>query len=91
VDLVFAKPIDASTIRSFVAKTRGRFVVVEGSSVKGGVGSAVLEVLDDMNMPFRFKLLGIPDRFVSHGSVGRLTRFLKLDAEGIRNAIKAIL
>ena len=91
VDMVFAKPIDASTIRSFVAKTKGRFVVVEGSSVKGGLGSAVLEVLDDMNMPFRFKLLGIPDRFVSHGSVGRLTRLLELDAEGIRNAIKAIL
>ncbi len=91
IDLVFAKPIDDHAIRDFVAKTSGRFVVVEGSSVKGGIGSSVLETLDGMDMPLKFKLLGIPDRFVEHGSVGSLTKLLNLDAEGIRKAVKAIL
>lgn len=91
VDLVFARPLDAKAVRDHVAACNGRFVVVEDGCVHGGIGSAVLEVLQDMDVPLRFRLLGIPDRFVEHGPVADLRRIIGLDAQGIRTAVGEVL
>ncbi len=91
VDLVYAKPIDSSTIRAMVRKCKGRFLVVEEGSAKGGVGSAILEILKDIDMPLKFRLLGAPDRFIEHGSTDQLKKIVGLDADRIRRAIKQII
>jgi 1-deoxy-D-xylulose-5-phosphate synthase len=91
VDLVYAKPIDAKTVRDMVDTCQGRFIVVEDGCVQGGVGSAVVETLRDLKWPLKFELLGIPDSFVEHGSLGELRKALGLDPEGIGRAISRLL
>jgi 1-deoxy-D-xylulose-5-phosphate synthase len=91
VDLVYAKPLDISTIRTMVEECKGKFLVVEEGVVQGGVGSAILEILGDMSMPLKFKLLGIPDKFVEHGSTDQLKKDIGLDADGIKKALEKII
>ena len=91
VDLRFVKPLDRRTVRQLVEKCGGRFVVVEEGVVTGGVGAAVLEALADIDLPLKFRLLGLPDRFVEHGPQAELMRRLGLDAAGIRRAVDEIL
>lgn len=91
VDLVFAKPIDAKTVRDLVVSCGGRFVVVEDGCIHGGIGSALLEVLQDIDVPLRFRLLGIPDRFVEHGALADLRKTIGMDIPGIRKAVREVL
>ncbi len=91
VDLVWAKPLDAETIRTMVSACNGRFLVIEDGCIQGGIGSAVLETLKDVDMPLRFELLGIPDTFVEHGSLKDLRASLGLDPAGISKAIANLL
>jgi 1-deoxy-D-xylulose-5-phosphate synthase len=90
-DLVCAKPLDAKAIRDMVLACGGRFVVVEDGCVQGGVGSAVLEALQDLGIPLKFRLLGIPDRFIEHGSLKDLRMSLGLDAAGILKTVREVL
>jgi len=91
VDLVYAKPLDTATVRGITAACGGRFVTVEDGCVHGGAGSAILESLHDLGTPLRFRLLGIPDSFVEHGTVEELRRQVGLDARGIRKAVEGVL
>jgi 1-deoxy-D-xylulose-5-phosphate synthase len=91
VDLVFAKPLDVKTIRELVLACNGTFIVVEEGCIHGGVGSAILEVLHDIGIPLRCKLMGIPDKFVEHGPLRDLRKILGLDATGIYKTVKDIL
>ncbi len=91
VDLVFAKPLDVRTLKELVSSCSGRFVVAEDGCVHGGIGSAVLEAMQDINMPMKFRLLGVPDRFIEHGPLADLKKAVGLDASGIQKALKDIL
>jgi 1-deoxy-D-xylulose-5-phosphate synthase len=91
VDLVFAKPLDIRTIREQVIACSGRFVVAEDGIIQGGAGSAILESLNDLGVPLKFKLIGHPDKFVEHGSLNDLRKILGLDAKGIQKAVRDIL
>jgi 1-deoxy-D-xylulose-5-phosphate synthase len=91
VNARFIKPLDAELILS-VAGSCGRIMTVEENLLQGGFGSAVLELLNDNNMQdVIIRRLGIPDRFVEHGSQARLRQDLGIDAEGIAAAALAFL
>jgi len=90
VDLIFAKPLDTKTIREVVRSCNGKFIVVEEGSVRGGIGSGVVESLGNMNIPLRFKLMGIPDSFAGQGSLDELRQGAGLDKQTIRDSIKKI-
>jgi 1-deoxy-D-xylulose-5-phosphate synthase len=79
------------TIRELVLACNGTFIVVEEGCIHGGVGSAILEVLHDIGIPLRCKLMGIPDKFVEHGPLRDLRKILGLDATGIYKTVKDIL
>ncbi|HVN72210.1 MAG TPA: transketolase C-terminal domain-containing protein, partial [Desulfomonilia bacterium] len=91
VDLVFAKPLDVKTIRDLVLSCGGRFVVAEDGCVHGGIGSAILEMLQDIDIPLKFRLMGIPDRFIEHGSLSDLRKIVGLDAKSIHKAVRDVL
>ena len=85
----FLKPIDRQLV---LDQARGKRLVVtlEESTVIGGFGSAVLEVLEEARLAdpayreVAVKIVGIPgDRFVDHGSVSDLRRLIRLDGPGI--------
>jgi 1-deoxy-D-xylulose-5-phosphate synthase len=82
----FVKPLDADLILSSARKT-GCIMTVEENALQGGFGSAVLELLFDNNLQnVRVKRLGIPDRFIEHGSQAQLRKDVGIDAAGIASA-----
>lgn len=91
VDLIYAKPLDIKTVREVVHACNGRFIVVEEGSIRGGVGSAIVQALSDMNIPLRFKLLGVPDTFVGQGSLSELRRGIGLDKKTIRESVEKLI
>ncbi|MRR50857.1 MAG: 1-deoxy-D-xylulose-5-phosphate synthase [Rhodocyclaceae bacterium] len=91
VNARFVKPLDRETILQAASLT-GNLLTVEENALQGGFGSAILELLESAGMSeVRTKRLGIPDRFIEHGSQGRLRADLGLDASGIAAAAKTLL
>jgi 1-deoxy-D-xylulose-5-phosphate synthase len=68
-DARFAKPIDGALMAQLAAEHE-LLVTVEEGVLAGGFGSAVWETLNDtgQNLP-RILRIGLPDRFVTHGTV----------------------
>ena len=91
VNARFVKPLDRELILA-VARRCGAVVTVEENALQGGFGSAVLELLaDERETAVPVKRIGIPDRFVEHGSQAQLRKDLGLDAEGIATTVEAFL
>jgi transketolase len=59
IDLYSIKPIDRDTLVEACHATGGRLVVVEDHYPEGGIGSAVLEALADVNVPLRVTHLAV--------------------------------
>lgn len=79
----FVKPLDKALIREWALRT-GRVVTVEENALQGGFGSAVLELLSEEGLGhIPLKRIGLPDRFVEHGSQSVLRKKYGLDALGI--------
>lgn len=87
-DMRFTKPLDTN-ILSQVGKRFKTIITLEDGSLQGGFGSAVLEWLNDNGFTTRVIRMGIPDRFIEHGTPQELYRECEIDAEGIyQTAIK---
>jgi 1-deoxy-D-xylulose-5-phosphate synthase len=79
----FAKPIDADAIEE-IALRHPLLVTVEDHTLQAGFGSAVAEVVIDRGLNrTRVVRLGIPDKFVEHGSRPELLHRIGLSAEAI--------
>ena len=89
-DMRFLKPLD-NTILEKVAQEYDYIITVEDGALNGGFGSAVLEWLADHNYTKLITRLGIPDKFIEHGSPAELYRICGIDAESIAKAILAEL
>ncbi len=89
IDARYAKPLDTELILGVASATR-RIVTIEENSLVGGFGSALLELFSTMkHMDVKVERLGLPDRFIEHGSQPLLRSMLSLDAEGIARNIKS--
>ena len=86
-DMRFLKPID-ETILKEVAEKFQRIVTVENGVKNGGLGSAVLEWMNDHGYHPDVIRLGMPDtEFVEHGTVAELHKIVGIDRESIKAAI----
>ncbi len=85
-DMRFAKPLDTDILEE-VATRYPRIVTVEDGALAGGMGSAVLEWMNDHGYHPAVTRLGLPDDFVEHGTVAELRHIVGLDADSIRKAI----
>ena len=89
-DMRFLKPID-ETILQEVAEKFSRIITVENGVKTGGLGSAVIEWMNDHGYHPEIIRLGLPDtEFVEHGTVAELQHIVGLDKEAIIKAIKGI-
>ena len=88
VNARFIKPLDRDMLKK-IAEHHRVVVTVEENTVVGGFGSAVLEALNEMNLPQRVKVVNIslPDRFVEHGNQNLLREKLGLSPEGIAEKV----
>lgn len=85
-DMIYLKPIDEELLHQ-VAQHYETIVTVENGTIKGGLGSAVIEFLTDNHYPNKVKRIGIPDQFIEHGSIPELYTLCGLDAESISKAL----
>ena len=85
-DMRFIKPMDERLLEE-IGRRYDRIITVEDGVRAGGFGSAVLEWMEDHGFSPRIKRLGLPDRFVEHGTVAQLQRITGIDKESIMRAI----
>jgi 1-deoxy-D-xylulose-5-phosphate synthase len=86
----FAKPLD----ESFYGELSRRvplIVTIEDHSASGGFGSAVLETLSRSGDAGKVRVLGVPDRFIEHGSSQELFELIGLTPEHIAAHARALL
>ncbi|MBP3755727.1 MAG: 1-deoxy-D-xylulose-5-phosphate synthase [Prevotella sp.] len=89
-DMRFLKPLDENILQE-VGQRFQHIVTVEDGVRNGGLGSAVLEWMNDHGYQPTITRLGLPDNFVEHGTVAELRHIVGLDAEAIQRAILAPL
>jgi transketolase len=90
VDLYSVKPIDTQTLLDAAAATRDRMVVVEDHYPAGGIGSAVLEALNDAGHPVKVSHLavrGLP----GSGTPAELMRAAGISADHVVEAARKVL
>ena len=89
-DMIYLKPLDEALLHEVGKKFR-KIITVENGVINGGFGSAVLEFMADNGYTPQIRRIGIPDRFIEHGTIPELYRLCGMDAEGISAQIKDIL
>jgi 1-deoxy-D-xylulose-5-phosphate synthase len=88
VNARFIKPLDEELI-SCLAQEKPFLVTVEEAALMGGFGSAVMELLETLNLlECRILRIGVPDRLLPHGSPSLLHAKYGIDADGIYEKIK---
>lgn len=86
-DMRFLKPLDEKILDE-VGKKYSHIITVEDGVRNGGLGSAVLEWMNDHGYHPTVTRLGLPDRFVEHGTPEQLYHLLGLDETAIARAIE---
>ncbi len=85
-DMIFLKPVDEKILEE-VANSGCPIVTVEDASIIGGLGSAVVEWLNDHNYNRKVVRLGIPDNFVAQGTVAELRHLCGFDTDAIADIL----
>ena len=89
-DLRFLKPLDGHLLTE-VGERFKKVITVEDGVRNGGMGSAVLEWMADKGYTPMVVRLGLPDKFVEHGTVEEERRVCGIDNESLRKDIEALL
>jgi 1-deoxy-D-xylulose-5-phosphate synthase len=89
-DMRFLKPIDEDILNE-VAQRFDKVITIEDGVRNGGLGSAVLEWMSDHGYHPTVVRMGLPDRFVEHGTVDELHQICHIDVESIRQQIAQLL
>ena len=89
-DLRFLKPLDEHLLTE-VGERFGKIITVEDGVRDGGMGSAVLEWMSDNGYKPMILRMGLPDRFVEHGTIDELRRVCGMDNDALREEIEALL
>src|SRR5690554_27906 len=89
-DVRFVKPLDEDLLHE-VFQTYTKVLTVEDGTIVGGLGSAVAEFMADHNYQgVELRRMGVPDRFVDHGTQMELFREVGLDMEHIRRTLEQL-
>lgn len=85
-DMIFVKPIDEEILHE-VGKNYKRVITVEDGCITGGLGSAVVEFMNDHKYTIEVERVGIPDKFIEHGTIPELYKLCGMDKEQILNLL----
>ena len=89
-DMRFLKPLDEEILDE-VGRKFQHIITVEDGVRDGGLGSAVLEWMNDHGYHPDVVRLGLPDKFVEHGKVSELQQLVGIDKESIKQQIISTL
>ncbi|WP_028899630.1 1-deoxy-D-xylulose-5-phosphate synthase [Prevotella sp. HJM029] len=85
-DLRFLKPLDDALLHD-ICQHYDHLITLEDGAVQGGMGSAVLEWMNDHGYTQPVTRMGIPDEFIEHGTVDELQHICHIDVDSIVDAI----
>ena len=86
----FLKPIDEELLHE-VFKSFSHILTIEDGTVKGGLGSEVVEFMHQNKYRAELKHIGIPDRFIEHGSIDDLYKECGMDLDSIVKGVQSLL
>lgn len=89
-DMRFVKPMDTSLLIE-VFEHYKKIITVEDGCIQGGFGSAVVEYMVENSYSSEVKILGIPDKFIEHGTPEELYKECGIDTKGIVKSVLAML
>ncbi|HCY43266.1 MAG TPA: 1-deoxy-D-xylulose-5-phosphate synthase [Prolixibacteraceae bacterium] len=89
-DMRFVKPLDEETLHH-VFRNFKHVITIEEGVLQGGFGSAILEFMADHKYAGNIKRIGIPDKFIDHGTPEELHREYGLDQQGIYLTAKSFV
>lgn len=90
VNARFVKPVDLNMLDK-VAATYETIITIEENALMGGFGSTVCRLLNERSFSGKVLSLGIPDQFITHGTIPELWAEIGLDAESIAGRITVAL
>jgi 1-deoxy-D-xylulose-5-phosphate synthase len=92
VNCRFLKPYDRAVLEE-VARGHGKILTLEEGAVINGFGSYMASEVQALNLEPAVEVhaMGVPDRFVQHGSREELLREIDLDTEGIVARVRRLL
>ena len=85
-DMRFLKPIDTDILREVGEKFK-YVITLEDGCVTGGLGSAVVEYMVENGYTPYVKVMGIPDKFIEHGTPEELYRVCGMDKDSVLSSI----
>ena len=86
INLSTLKPLDEETILNMVKKS-DRILIIEESMKKGGIGSAILELMSDNEIYKPIKVHALPNKFFETATRNELLKIYKLDKDGLKDII----
>lgn len=89
-DMRFLKPIDTELLNDAGCRFK-KIVTIENGVITGGLGTAVMEYMAEHGFSPEIRRIGLPDRFIQHGSVPQLLEICGMDTDSILNTMKEML
>lgn len=89
-DMVFLKPLDESILHETGSKYKA-VITVEDGTVVGGLGTAVSEWYCEHGYNVKVRKIGIPDSFISHGTVPQLYELCGMDNNSIKDVVLSLI
>ncbi|WP_299211436.1 1-deoxy-D-xylulose-5-phosphate synthase [uncultured Dokdonia sp.] len=85
-DMGFLKPLDTALL-DIIFETHDVIITLEDGTIKGGLGSVVADYAFAKAYKGTLKILGIPDRFIAHGTIEELQEEIGISPKEISNVI----
>lgn len=88
-DMIFLKPIDEGILEE-VGKNYSAVVTVEDGTIRGGLGTTVVDWMNEHGYKTRVYKMGLPDEFVCQGTVSQLREYCGVSKAQIKNMLKDV-
>jgi 1-deoxy-D-xylulose-5-phosphate synthase len=85
LDLRFAKPFDKELLRNLKAK---KWYVISDNAKEGGIGEMLSNFANEEGLDVKIVSFEYPDKFIPHGSVEEVEKFLGVDKDSIIETIE---
>jgi len=89
-DIPFIKPLDENLLHT-IFKTFNTIITIENGTVIGGFGSAITEFAVLNSYKNNIKIIGIPDKFIEHGTTNELHDSVGISSNHLSDIIKVYL
>ena len=82
-DFGFVKPLDEEML-DYIFQTYEDIITVEDGTINGGFGSCVAAYATKKGYTLKIRILGVPDKFIEHGTVAQLQQSCGIDVKSLQ-------